>query len=155
MIKIYDNHQYMTITSNGFIVLHNDFGLDCIGRKSSIDTATILSNDLIFVESVYICSFTNINILCNNINNDLSFGFILTNRIKNLINYHYVKKDNYIYKVPNNNFVMLTCLSNLSFVILSSEVVKTHLVNDCNQLIIPFLFDLIRLDYDSYNFTLL
>ncbi len=152
MFKIPNRNKYMKITSNGFIVLYDDFE-----KKSSMSVATIMTNDLIFVQSIYYFSDTDMNILYNNNNNLLSvninpndFKTLEIRCVKDLSDYNYVKKDNYIYKVPNNSLIMLKNLSDLSFAILSDHVIKTYLINDCVQLIMPFLLDMIRLDYDLY-----
>jgi len=157
MIKVSYKHKYMDITSNGFIVLYND-----LQNQRSIGDATILSTDLIYVQTVSFYYQTDFSMIYNRGN---YLGVLSVNMLmerfnnltkackKDLLDYDYIKIDNYIYKIPKNNLILLSCLStseSKNQLLLSHLMIKTEMVQDCCLLIIPLLMDLIRLDYDNY-----
>lgn len=162
MIKLSDKHQYMTITSNGFILLYNHFSYNGIGKIGSNGPITVLSNELIFIQKIYYTPFSNITQLYNHDFNNLSidipsslFNTLEKNCKNDLINYHYVKENHYIYKVPNlkifsKHFKDLNT-EHHNQLMLSYHFIKLYLIKDCALFIMPPLFNLIRLDYDAYT----
>ena len=71
--------------------------------------------------------------------------------IHDLTDYTYIKQDDYLYKVPKNNLIMLKHLNMNDQLMLSRHLITTNLIHDSLQLIIPHLLTLIRLDYTSYQ----
>lgn len=162
MIKIRDTHQYMTITSNGFIILYDDFpSNEFYHVLTNIRAATILSSELIFVQKTCVSKTTNMNTLYHD---DMGNGVISTTLLplaifemlernckKDLMDYHYIKKD-YIYKIPNNNLILCKHLFTKgskfkNHLMLCYHLLNLYLIKDCLPLIIPDLLTLIRLDY--------